>query len=330
MSRYFFSKIIALFAGIVLLLIAYNHNANSLYVISGNAYGTTWSVSSPQYIADNHKEAIKNIINDIDYVASNYKSESEISKINMNFKGFHFVSDELFDILKIAKSVEAISEGYYNIMLGKISSSLGFAPDFGKNPLQKKLSTYELDETNRSLIRYSENWFDLSSIAKGYAVQKIHQYLSLSSLNNHLIDIGGEIIISGSKNGKPWNVGIQNPLSNTDSSTTTINNENNDFLAIATSGEYRNFKLDKDGNKITHTINPLTLSSIDNDILSVTVINEYSATYSDAYATAFNAMGMSKAIEIANKNEIATMIIFRNDNDVIDIVFSDKWYDLFI
>ena len=39
---------------------------------------------------------------------------------------------------------------------------------------------------------------------------------------------------------------------------------------------------------------------------------------------------MNKAIEIANKNQIATMIIFRNDNDVIDIVFSDKWYDLFI
>ena len=41
-------------------------------------------------------------------------------------------------------------------------------------------------------------------------------------------------------------------------------------------------------------------------------------------------MGMKKAIEIANKNEIASMIIFRNDNYDIDIVFSDKWYDLFI
>ena len=39
---------------------------------------------------------------------------------------------------------------------------------------------------------------------------------------------------------------------------------------------------------------------------------------------------MIRANEIANKNEIATMIIFRNDNDDIDIVFSDKWYDLFI
>ena len=329
MSRYFLSKVIALSAGVILLLIAYNHNSNSLYVISGNAYGTTWSVTSPQYIADNHKDAIKRIINDIDYVASNYKSESEISKINMNFNEFQFISDDLFDILKIAKSVEAISEGYYNIMLGKISSSLGFAPDFGKNTLQKKLSTYELDEKNNSLIRYSDNWFDLSSIAKGYAVQKIHEYLSSSNINNHLIDIGGELIISGSKNDRPWNVGIQNPSSNIDSSTKTINNANYDFLAIATSGEYRNFKIDKNGKKTTHTINPRTLSSIDNDILSVTVINEYSATYSDAYATAFNAMGKTKAIEISNKYNIATMIIYDN-NDDIDIVFSDKWYDLFL
>ena len=329
MSRYFLSKVIALSAGVILLLIAYNHNSNSLYVISGNAYGTTWSVTSPQYIADNHKDAIKRIINDIDYVASNYKSESEISKINMNFNEFQFISDDLFDILKIAKSVENISEGYYNIMLGKISSSLGFAPDFGKNVLQKNLSTYELDEKNNSLIRFSENWFDLSSIAKGYAVQKIHEYLSSSNINNHLIDIGGELIISGSKNGIPWNVGIQNPSSNIDSSSLTINNENYDFLAIATSGEYRNFKVDKNGNKITHTINPQTLSSINNDILSITVINEYSATYSDAYATAFNAMGRIKAIEISNKYNIATMIIYDN-NDDIDIVFSDKWYDLFL
>ena len=164
MSRYFFSKLIALIAGIILLLIAYNHNANSLYVISGNAYGTTWSVSSPQYIADNHKEAIKDIINDIDYIASNYKSKSEISKINLNFKQFQFVSDDLFEILKIAKSVEDISDGYYNIMLGKISSSLGFAPDFGKKSLQKKLSTYELDEKNNSHYEKYLNFLKIKRI----------------------------------------------------------------------------------------------------------------------------------------------------------------------
>ena len=79
MSRYLFSKIIALLAGISLLAVAYFHNANSVYSISGNAYGTYWSVSSSEYIGDHHKEEIKKIINKIDFVASNYKPKSEIS-----------------------------------------------------------------------------------------------------------------------------------------------------------------------------------------------------------------------------------------------------------
>ena len=328
MSRYFISKILALSAGVILLIVAYFHNQNSIFIISGEAYGTSWSVSSSEYIGDHHKEEIKKIIHEIDLVASNYKSESEISQINLNYKENQFISDDLFNILSIAKSVENMSKGYYNIMLGKISSNLGFAPDFGNDVIQKKISTFELDEKNNSLTRFSNNWFDLSSIAKGYAVQKIHKYLINNKLDNHIIDIGGEIIINGNKNGKPWNIGIQNPLFNQDTAYSTINNENNEFLAIATSGEYRNYKISSDGQKVTHTINPVTLSSINNSILSVTVVSETSATFADAYATAFNAMGTSMALEIANNNKIATMIIYKPKND-IDIIFSDKWYDLF-
>ncbi|GIS04993.1 MAG: hypothetical protein CM15mP108_0970 [Gammaproteobacteria bacterium] len=73
MSRYFFSKVIALLAGILLVIVAYNHNSNSLYLINGNAYGTSWTISSSEYISDHHKEKIEIIINKIDYVASNYK-----------------------------------------------------------------------------------------------------------------------------------------------------------------------------------------------------------------------------------------------------------------
>ena len=328
MSRYLVSKIIALIAGLVLLVIAYNHNSNIIYNFSGEAYGTTWSISSSEYIADNHKEEIKSIINKIDLIASNYKPESEISQININYAEYQFISNDLFKILEIAKVVELSTDGYYNIMLGKISSTLGFAPDFGKNTLQNQASTFNIDETNKSLIRYSNNWFDLSSIAKGYAVQEIHNYLISKNLKNHLIDIGGEIIINGNKNGIPWNIGIQNPLSSADNATTTISNKNYNFLAIATSGEYRNFKLDEYGNKVTHTINPKTLSSIKNKILSVTVVNDYSATYADAYATAFNVMGLNRAIEMANNKNIAIMVIYQND-EAVDIIYSDKWYDLF-
>ena len=134
MSRYFFSKLIALIAGVILLLIAYNHNANSLYVISGNAYGTTWSVSSPQYIADNHKEAIKDIINDqwnndyqnlltanfnFDYVSfPNYVNQSEYSYPNNNLAIFGENIFYLNDKLSITpgfrfENINTSLDGYY-------------------------------------------------------------------------------------------------------------------------------------------------------------------------------------------------------------------------
>ena len=327
MSRYFVSKFIALLTGVILVIVAYSHNSNSIYLINGKAYGTSWTISSTEYIGDHHRDKIESIINKIDYVASNYKTDSEIALINKSFNKYQFVSNDLFNILVIAKDVELKSEGFYNIMLGKLSGNLGFSPTFDQHLIHKKSSTYELDEKNYSLIRNNDNWFDLSSIAKGYAVQEIHKYLIDNNLNNHLIDIGGEIIINGSNKDKPWSIGIQDPYSFNNKSSYIIQNKGGRFLAIATSGEYRNFKIDANGNKITHTINPKTLKSIDNNILSVTVAHEYSSTYADAYATSFNAMGSDNAIRIANKNNIALMIMVLDNDDVINL-YSDKWYDL--
>ena len=345
MSRQFISKIIALLAGIALLTVAYSHNKDSLYVISGNAYGTNWIIKSPEYIADHHKVNIEKILSEIDYVASNYKEDSEIAIINNSTNTYHFVSDDLFNILNIAKDVEKKSEGFYNIMLGKISSNLGFSPTFNKKLVHKKDDTFKLDEKNSSLEKISLNWFDLSSIAKGYAVQKIHEYLVNQNLNNHYIDIGGEIIINGINVNNPWIVGIQNPLSFKDNASTIIQSKNN-FLAIATSGEYRNYKAGDNGEIITHTINPNTLESVKHNILSVTVLHDNSATYADAYATAFNAMGPELAIDIANQYNIALMLIVQeapaekeapeeetpaeeNENNV-NFIYSNKWYDLVI
>ena len=324
MTRNLFSKLIALIAGIILLVVAYNHNQKSLYEISGSAYGTRWSISSTEYISDLHKNNIISIINRIDYVASNYKEDSEIAIINFSQGNDFKISSDLLNILIIAKDVENSSDGFYNIMMGKVSGQLGFSPDFNNTLNQVKLSSYTIDDQNFILYRDSSNWFDLSSIAKGYAVQTIHNYLKENNMNNHLIDIGGEIIVNGSSIEDNWKIGIQDPSSISNKALKVITNKNSSFLAIATSGEYRNYKIDDNGDKVSHTINPNTLKSISNKILSVTVLHESSATYADAYATALNAMGLEKALDKSNELNIASMFILEND----EIVYSNKWYDL--
>ena len=324
MTRNLFSKLIALTAGIILLVVAYNHNQKSLYEISGSAYGTRWSISSTEYISDLHKNNIISIINRIDYVASNYKEDSEIAIINFSQGNDFKISSDLLNILIIAKDVEKSSDGFYNIMMGKVSGQLGFSPDFNNTLNQVKVSSYTIDEQNFILYRDSSNWFDLSSIAKGYAVQTIHNYLKENNMNNHLIDIGGEIIVNGSSIEDNWKIGIQDPSSISNKALKVITNKNSSFLAIATSGEYRNYKIDDNGDKVSHTINPNTLKSISNKILSVTVLHESSATYADAYATALNVMGLEKALDKSNELNIASMFILEND----EIVYSNKWYDL--
>ena len=324
MTRNLFSKLIALIAGIILLVVAYNHNQKSLYEISGSAYGTRWSISSTEYISDLHKNNIISIINRIDYVASNYKEDSEIAIINFTQGNDFKISSDLLNILIIAKDVENSSDGFYNIMMGKVSGQLGFSPDFNNTLNQVKVSSYTIDDQNFILYRDSSNWFDLSSIAKGYAVQTIHNYLKENNMNNHLIDIGGEIIVNGSSIEDNWKIGIQDPSSISNKALKVITNKNSSFLAIATSGEYRNYKIDDNGDKVSHTINPNTLKSISNKILSVTVLHESSATYADAYATALNVMGLEKALDKSNELNIASMFILEND----EIVYSNKWYDL--
>ena len=324
MTRNLFSKLIALTAGIILLIVAYNHNQKSLYEISGTAYGTRWSITSTEYISDLHKNNIISIINRIDYVASNYKKDSEIALINFSQKNNFKISNDLLNILTIAKDVEGSSNGFYNIMMAKVSSQLGFSPKFNNTLNQTNISSYNIDTQNLILSRDSSNWFDLSSIAKGYAVQCIHNYLKENNMNNHLIDIGGEIIINGKNIDDNWKVGIQDPSYMNNKALKIITNDNSSFLAIATSGEYRNFKIGDNGNKVSHTINPKTLRSINNKILSVTVLHESSATYADAYATAFNAMGYKQAFVKSNELNVASMFVLNND----EIVYSNKWYDL--
>ena len=324
MTRNLFSKLIALTAGIILLIVAYNHNLKSLYEISGTAYGTRWSITSTEYISDLHKNNIISIINRIDYVASNYKKDSEIALINFSQENNFKISNDLLNILTIAKDVEGSSNGFYNIMMAKVSSQLGFSPSFNNTLNQTNISSYNIDNQNLILSRDSSNWFDLSSIAKGYAVQSIHNYLKENNMNNHLIDIGGEIIINGKNIDDNWKVGIQDPSYMNNKALKIITNDNSSFLAIATSGEYRNFKIGDNGNKVSHTINPKTLQSINNKILSVTVLHESSATYADAYATAFNAMGYKQAFVKSNELNVASMFVLNND----EIVYSNKWYDL--
>ena len=305
------------------VFLAFNHNKSSTYEISGSIYGTYWKLVSTNYISDSIKQSIHSELDRIDYIASNYKTESELSLLNkapINTK--IKISRDLYDLLNFAEELNHISLGAYDVTIGSMVIKGGFGPDLTKEE-------YDLKATKRFMItedlyieKYNQFLFDLSSIAKGYAVDRIHGLLVDLDKTNFLIDIGGELILSGTKHGSPWVAGIQNPMEFGNKSIVTI--KSNNYLAVATSGEYRNYQIDENGNKTSHTYNPKTSQPVKNNVLSVTVTSKDSAKLADAWATALNVVGPEEGINLAEKHGISVLYII-NENNEIRFLKSHSW-----
>lgn len=317
MNRLAFSKLIAIIVGVICIALAYNHNKSSTYQISGPIYGTYWRLVSTEYIPDTLKKSIEDELSRIDFIASNYKKSSEISKINAASLNLGIsISPEMYTILSLAESLHEITEGFYDVTLGSLVIDNGFGPTFAMVENTIPISKKRFNFLSNDLIIKNDNFqFDLSSIAKGYAVDSISKLLQAANRNNFLIDIGGEIIINGTKHGSPWIIGIQNPLSSQNQSIKEILGTG--FLAIATSGEYRNRKISDIGEVTSHTFNPSTQLSIKDKSYSVTVVSEQSSMIADAWATALNALGPEKGISIANAQDVAVMYIMQKENMII-------------
>jgi thiamine biosynthesis lipoprotein len=315
---------LALIVGIICIYIAYQFNNNALYSYSGNAYGTTWSIKSNSFISDKHLNEIKKIITKVDFIASNYKNDSEVAFLNFSdINREIFVSDDLYYLIDKANQLSIETNNVYNITLGMISGNYGFSPTFDKDLSN---ATYEnrfiLNKTNKSITKLNDFWFDLSSIAKGYAVDLIYEYLLQNDFTNFFIEIGGEMFINGLNNNNKWNIGISNP-ENPLEPIVTLPLTN---VSIATSGEYMNFYY-SNNKVISHTLNSNTGEPINNKSTSVTVINSNSTTDADALATALNAMPFEQALDFSNNNNMSVMFIIKT-LDSSEIVYSDSWYDL--
>ena len=314
MNRLTVSKSIALIVGAICIVFAYNYNKSATYKISGPIYGTYWQLVSTEYISDPLKQSIEGELARIDLIASNYKESSELSKINAAPLGEEIdISSDMYSLLSYAEQLYQITDGLYDVTVGSLVIENGFGPANTANPNTIPVSKERFDLISNNRIIKNDNFqFDLSSIAKGYAVDSIAKLLINSNRNNFLIDIGGEIIVNGSKHGAPWIIGIQNPLITQNQSITEI--LRTDFLAVATSGEYRNKKINDAGDVISHSFTPKNEQSILDQSYSVTVASEESSMNADAWATALNVLGPEKGIILANDHGVAVMYIMAKEN----------------
>ena len=287
--------------------------------ISGPTMGTTYHVkfvSIDGVDEQKLKQQIDQTLININRLMSTYIKDSEISKFNQwsSIEPFP-MSAQTLNVLNEAQRLGVMSAGLLDVTVGPLVNLWGFGPQ--SRP--EKIPTKELIHTTQQQVGLDKltigaTWaskaqpglyVDLSTIAKGYAVDQLAEILQTLNINNFLVEIGGEMRLAGLKaSNKPWKIAIEKPETKQRTIQRIISVGDN---AVATSGDYRNY-YEHDGVRYSHLINPTTGYPIKHNLVSVTVVHASSMT-ADGLATALNVMGKEKALELAETYDIAVLLI---------------------
>lgn len=141
----------------------------------------------------------------------------------------------------------------------------------------------------------------LGAVAKGYAVDRVAQLLSQDGIDNFLVEIGGEVYADGlNSGGVPWRVGIDSPVLSVLPGGRLRGVIEVSDLAVATSGDYRNYFETEDGRLFSHIIDPRSGRPVRMPPASVTVTAEDCMT-ADGLATALFVMGVEPGLELVER-----------------------------
>lgn len=293
--------------------------------ISGETMGTTYSVrfisGDPEHTAEKVQANIDGLLAQINAQMSTYDPNSELSRFNASRETTpHVVSRSLEQVVKRALEIAEETNGLLDVTIGPVVNLWGFGPQQKPEviPTQAEIDAM-LDEVGYQYLEVSnhqltksnpELYVDLSTIAKGYAVDRVATVLEQLEINNYMVEIGGEIRVKGSKpENKPWRIAIERPESLQRGVQRVI--EPND-QAIATSGDYRNY-YQEDGVRYSHLIDPRTGRPIQHHLVSATVLAP-TCMDADAYATALIIMGPEEALAFAEEHDLAVLLVTREED----------------
>lgn len=282
----------------------------------GETWGTSYHIvyKGSENLADSARAIMAMIDNEL----SLFNSESTVSRINDRRSD---IAGEAFaDVLDISCHVCSISGGVYDPTVGPLCELWGFGKsDFRKAPSDSAIAAVlesvgirecRIDSVGRIIKKTSGTRFDFSSVAKGYGIDCIGRLFDRNGVQDYMIEIGGEVLVSGvNPKGLPWHIQIDSPSGGLSHEAFEVRELGPEKMSLATSGNYRNYRTDSAGTVFGHIISPLSGRPAVTSVLSVTVEAEQCAL-ADALATACIASGSAEsAMEILSKAGINGLVI---------------------
>lgn len=292
--------------------------------VSGETMGTTYHIryvtANPRHAPEKVKERVDAVLQQINSQMSTYDPQSELSQFNQRSTTEPVVvSRALETVVRRALEIGAETNGLLDVTVGPLVNLWGFGPlarpekvpsEAELAAVQNQIGYQHLSVDNHQLRKaIPDLYVDLSTIAKGYGVDRVAVLLEQMEITNYLVEIGGEMRMKGSKPGsKPWRIAIEQPISLDRAVQRVIEPGNS---AVATSGDYRNY-FEENGVRYSHIIDPRTGYPIQHNLVSVTVITD-TCMDADAYATALTVMGPEQALAFAEQKGLAVLLVTREN-----------------
>lgn len=172
------------------------------------------------------------------------------------------VSAELRQLLQDSQAIAARGQWLFDPAIGRLVELWGFHADEFKPALPDPNRASFLAAARPSLRDLSFKGervacsnpsvaIDLGGYLKGVALDRAAAILKARGIHNALINIGGNVLALGEKNGDPWRVGIQHPRQPGPMASLELK----DGEAVGTSGDYQRY-FEVGGQRYSHLIDP--------------------------------------------------------------------------
>lgn len=172
------------------------------------------------------------------------------------------VSEELAAWLREAQALSAAGDGLFDPGIGRLIALWGFQNDEypAQLPNPAALAAWRATpagiadlrlDGRRVSSRSPQVAIDFGGYLKGVALDRAAAILRAHGVGNALINIGGNVMALGRKNGEPWRVGIQHPRQPGALATLELA----DGEAVGTSGDYQRY-FEVGGQRYSHLIDP--------------------------------------------------------------------------
>ncbi|NRF24720.1 FAD:protein FMN transferase [Vibrio coralliilyticus] len=293
--------------------------------LSGPTMGTTYNIKyiesegipSPEAL----QKEVDRLLEEVNDQMSTYRKDSELSRFNQNQTSTPFeVSPQTATVVKEAIRLNGLTLGALDVTVGPLVNLWGFGPEARPEvvPTDEELAARKANtgiqhltvEGNLLTKDIPNLYVDLSTIAKGWGVDVVADYIQSQGIQNYMVEVGGEMRLKGiNREGVKWRIAIEKPSADERAVQEII--EPGD-LAVATSGDYRIY-FERDGVRYSHIINPQTGKPIRHKVVSVTVLDKSSMT-ADGLATGLMVLGEEQGMKIANENNIPVFMIVKTED----------------